>query len=87
MVNGETYIVSEVVVLRIQIHLFSGKFSLVLDGCPIPCILGVIFFTFTKVRIDFSARRYNFLFHPEEESEFEPIDLGNVISQKISVSQ
>jgi hypothetical protein len=44
LVNGETCVVSEVF-LRIKIHSFLWKFCfLVLDNCPIPCILGVDFF-------------------------------------------
>jgi transposase InsO family protein len=82
LANGETCVVSEVVVLRIKLHSFSWKFSfLVLDDCPIPCILGVDFLTSTKMRVDFSMRTYNFGFHPDEEFKFEPVDLGQVISQ------
>jgi hypothetical protein len=65
MASGESCVISEVVVLGIKMP-FSWKFMFsVLGDCPIPCILGVDFFTFAKVRIDFVARRYNFLFHPE----------------------
>jgi hypothetical protein len=65
MVNGESCVSSEVIVLGMKIHSFSWKFDfLVLYKCPIPYILGVHFMTFAKVRIDFSTRRYNFLFQP-----------------------
>jgi hypothetical protein len=54
MANGESCVVSEVVVLGIKVHSISWKFKfLVLGDCPIPCILGVDLFTFAKVRIDF----------------------------------
>jgi hypothetical protein len=35
-----------------------------------------------KVRVDFVARRYSFLFHLEQEFDFEAFDLGKCMSQK-----
>jgi hypothetical protein len=67
MANGESCILSEVIRLGIKIHSFSWKFGfLVLGGCPVPCILGVDFLTFAKVRIDFSARQCHFFFSQRE---------------------
>jgi hypothetical protein len=40
--------------------------------------------TFAKVRINFVARQYHFLFHPEREFVFELLDLGKCISQQFS---
>jgi predicted aspartyl protease len=83
MVNGESCVSSEVIVLEIKIHSFSWKFNfLVLDKCPIPCILGVDFMIFAKVRIDFSTRRYNFLFQPEMDFSFESFDIAKCNSQE-----
>jgi hypothetical protein len=54
MVNVESCVSSEVIVLVIKIHSFAWKFNfLVLDKCPITCILGVDFMTFATVRKDF----------------------------------
>jgi hypothetical protein len=82
LANGEPCVVSEVAVLQIKLQTFSWKFRfLVLKECPIPCILGVNFLAMAKLRVDFVARRYSFQFHPEQEFEFESLDLAVAASQ------
>jgi hypothetical protein len=66
MANGESCVITEAVILGIKVNSFLWKYRfLVLDYCLIPCILGVDFLAFAKVRIDFAACRYTFLFQPE----------------------
>jgi hypothetical protein len=48
--------------------------------------LGVDFLTFAQVRIDFSTRKYYFLFQPESEFDFESMDLGKCKSQEFPCS-
>jgi hypothetical protein len=77
--NGKPYVISEIAVLGIKIRFFSWKCRfLVLADSPIPCIFGVDFMTRAKVRLGFVARRYSFLFHPEQEFDF---DLGKCMSE------
>jgi hypothetical protein len=61
--------------------LFPGSLDFVLDDYPVPCILGVNFLSLAKVRIDFSARRYCFLFQLEKDFEIESLDLDKCISK------
>jgi hypothetical protein len=87
MMNGESCVSSEVIILGIKMHSFAWKFNfLVLDKCPITCILGVDFMTFTKVRIDFSTPRYNFPFQPEMDSPFVSFDIAKCNSQEFRCS-
>jgi hypothetical protein len=83
MVNGESSVSSEVIVLGIKIHSFAWEFNFpVLDKCPITCILGVDFMTFAKVRLEFSTPRYNFPFEPEMDSPFGSFDIAKRNSQE-----
>ena len=69
-------------------HSFSWKVRfLVFEYCPVPCILGVDFLTFAKVRIDFSTCRYSFAFQPETEFEFQSLDFCRHSSQTFPCSE
>lgn len=81
-------VISEIAVLGIKICSFSWKCRfLVLVDSPIPCILGVDFMARAKVRLDFIACQYSFLFHPEQEFDFEAFDLGKCVSQKFPCAE
>jgi hypothetical protein len=61
MADAAPHLITEAVTLSIKIQLFSWKIRfLVLDSCPVPCILGADFLTATKMRLDFATRRYSF---------------------------
>jgi hypothetical protein len=48
------------------VHFVSWKIRFFMsEHCPVPCILGVDFFTLAKVRMDFATRRYSFAFQLE----------------------
>jgi transposase InsO family protein len=81
--NGEPCAVSEIAELSVKIHSFSWKvLFLILEDCPLPCILGVDFLAKAKVRIDFAARKYCFLFHPELEFTWEQFNLAQITSRE-----
>jgi hypothetical protein len=83
MANAAPHLVTEAVTLFIKIQLFSWKIRfLVLDHCPVPCILGADFLTTAKMRLDFATRRYSFGFKPEQEFEFACLDVTKQASQE-----
>ena len=88
MANGEPCVISEIAKLGIKIRSFSWKCRfLVLADSPIPCILGVDFMARAKVRLDFGARRYSFLFRPEQEFDFEQFDLAKCMSRNFPCAE
>jgi hypothetical protein len=81
MANAGVCDVTQAVGLPIKLHGPSWKVRfLVLDHCPVPCILGVDFLTSARVRIDFTVRRFGFVFQPDEEFEFWCPDLSKLPS-------
>jgi hypothetical protein len=76
MANAAPHLVTEAVILSIKIQIFSWKVRfLVLEDCPVPCILGADFLMTAKMRLDFATRRYSFGFKPETEFEFAWLDV------------
>jgi hypothetical protein len=66
---------TKAVVCSITIHSFSWKFKfLVFDQCPVLCILGSIFISFTKVRLYFGSHCYSFGSEPAWEFHLQSLD-------------
>jgi hypothetical protein len=83
MANAAPHTITEAFTLSIKIQSFSWKISLlVLDYCPVPCILGADFLTVAKMRLDFATCRYSFLFKPEQEFEFASLDVTKRLWQE-----
>jgi hypothetical protein len=88
MANAAPHMVTEAVTLPMKIQSFSWKIRLlVLDYCPVPCILGADVLTVAKMRLDFVTRRYSFLFKPEQEFEFTSLDVTQHLSQEFPCHQ
>jgi hypothetical protein len=62
MANAQSCKVSDVVELGVKIQDFWIFRFRMLGDCPISCILGIDFLTKARVRINFAARRYAFVF-------------------------
>jgi hypothetical protein len=78
----------EAVDLSIKIQSFSWKIKfLVLDHCPVPCILGDNFLTAAKMQLDFADHRYSFLFQPEKKFQFWSLGITKRSLQEFPCSQ
>jgi transposase InsO family protein len=87
MVNAQPWVISQMAVFGIKICSFSWKHRfLILDECPIPCVLGVDFMIRAKMQIDFSTRRYGFAFHADQNFQWESYNLQQCAAQRFPSS-
>jgi hypothetical protein len=74
LANGLRCKVKEMVQLHFLLGIFSWNFRFkILEGCPVPIILGLDFLSHSKMVLDLGCREYYFRFAPNQPMKFESL--------------